>query len=95
MYNGLSITKGLSFMKIIGGLSKTLQVANQIIPLYQKAKPVIINAKNMLGVLKEFNKSSESTNNNINKSSNNNINLTEKNLANSKEKMSASPTFFL
>lgn len=52
MYNPLSLGKGLSLVKVIGGISKTLQVANQIIPLYQKAKPAISNARNVLKVLK-------------------------------------------
>lgn len=55
MFNGIGLTKGLSFAKVIGGLSRTLQIANQIIPLYQKAKPAIANARNMLGILKTIN----------------------------------------
>lgn len=55
MFNATGLTKGLSFIKIIGGLSKTLQIANQIIPIYQKARPAIANAKSMLNSLKEFN----------------------------------------
>lgn len=58
MFNSIGLTKGLSFVKILGGLSKTLQIANQVIPLYQKARPAIANAKNMLTVLKEINKPS-------------------------------------
>ena len=61
MFNSIGITKGLSFVKILGGLSKTLQIANQVIPLYQKARPVLANAKNMLGVLKEINKPNANT----------------------------------
>lgn len=56
MYGASGITKGLSLTKIIGGLSKTLQIANQVIPLYQKARPMIQNARNMMGILKEFTK---------------------------------------
>ena len=59
MYNTLGITKGLSLTKIIGGLSKTLQIANQVIPLYQKTKPLIHNARSILGVLKETTKTKE------------------------------------
>lgn len=56
MINTVGLTRGLSFTKIIGGISKTLQIANQIIPLYQKTKPIIQNARNVFGVLKEMNK---------------------------------------
>ena len=61
MYNAASITKGLSLTKIIGGISKTLQVANQVIPLYQKAKPIISNARSIFGVFKEFTKNNSKT----------------------------------
>ena len=40
-------TKTFSLVKVLGGLSKTLNVANQLIPLYNQAKPMISNAKNM------------------------------------------------
>jgi len=48
-------TKSFSLMKVLGGISKTLNVANQLIPLYNQAKPMISNAKNILGVLKTVN----------------------------------------
>ena len=56
MYNTSMLTKGLSLSKIIGGLSKTLQIANQVIPLYQKAKPIIKNARSAFSVLQELKK---------------------------------------
>lgn len=59
MYNTVGITKGLSLTKIIGGLSKTLQIANQVIPLYQKTKPIINNAKSLFSIVKEFKKPSK------------------------------------
>jgi len=48
-------TSGLTFTKILGGISKTLSVANQVIPLYQEAKPMINNAKTIFGVIKGLN----------------------------------------
>ncbi len=60
MFNSLNIlTRSLSFGKILGGLSKTLNIANQIIPLYLKAKPMIKNANKTLGMLKELTKPAE------------------------------------
>lgn len=35
----------LSFGKFLTGISKTLVVANQVIPLYQQSKPLLKNAK--------------------------------------------------
>lgn len=55
MFGSQIPTKALSFTKIIGGISKTLNIANQLIPLYTQAKPLISNARNILGVLKDFN----------------------------------------
>ncbi len=45
---------GLSFTRMIGGISKTLGVINQIIPIYKEAKPMINNARNALSIIKEF-----------------------------------------
>ena len=42
----------LSLGKIIGGLSKTLNIVNQALPLYKQIKPIISNAGGIL----EFNK---------------------------------------
>ena len=35
---------GLTFGKIIGGISKTLNIVNQAIPLYKQVRPLISNA---------------------------------------------------
>lgn len=54
MYGNPLLSNSLSFGKIIGGLSKTLSIANQVIPLYQQAKPLISNFSNTMNVLKTF-----------------------------------------
>ncbi len=46
----------LNFTKVISGISKTLNVANQVIPLYKEARPMINNAKTILNTLKDFSK---------------------------------------
>jgi hypothetical protein len=48
MNNSFSITK------IIGGLSKTLNVVNQLIPLYNQAKPYLGKANKMLSNINNF-----------------------------------------
>lgn len=48
------INKGLSLTKVIGGMSKTLNVINQLLPLYKEAKPMIQNAQNAFRVAKEL-----------------------------------------
>lgn len=35
----------LSFAKILGGLSNSLNIAKRVIPLYESTKPMISNAK--------------------------------------------------
>ena len=52
MFGSNVVNSGLSFGKVLNGISKTLSIANQVIPLYQQAKPMINNAKTILSVLK-------------------------------------------
>ncbi len=94
MFNAPGVARGLSFTKVIGGLSKTLQIANQVIPLYQKAKPMIHNARSMMGILKEFKKSNPKT---IEAKEAVVVNTTAKpkNSITTKKEESTSPTFFL
>ncbi len=47
---------GLTFGKVIGGISKTLNLVNQAIPLYKQMRPIISNAGSILSIFKEFNK---------------------------------------
>lgn len=42
------MNNNLSLIKIIGGISKTLNVANQIIPIYKQVKPIITNSSKYL-----------------------------------------------
>ncbi len=91
MYSGTSLGGGLNLAKIISGLSKTLQIANQVIPLYQKAKPMISNARSLLGVVKEFGKNTKNENPtpisvNKNRITNN---------SQTKKEGTTAPTFFL
>lgn len=68
---------------IINGISKTLNVVNQAIPLYNQINPMIKNARNALGIVKEFNKSTILR-------ANNNINNIKKNIIPNNNR----PTFF-
>ena len=45
----------LSFTKILSGISKSLNIVNQIIPLYENTKPMINNARKAFSILKEIN----------------------------------------
>lgn len=43
--------------KVLSGISKTLGVANQVIPLFQQTKPLIKNVRTAYGLFKNNNKS--------------------------------------
>lgn len=77
MFGNTPLSSPLSLSKIVGGLSKTLGIANQIIPIYKEARPMIQNARNALNLVKEF---SNSTTTRIQ-------NNTQKNLKPLKEKV--------
>ena len=82
---------GLSFTKVLSGISKTLNVANQVIPIYKEAKPMINNAKTILGALKEFGKSSNSNSS----TSSTNQDATKKDTTLEARTVSNNPKFFL
>ena len=81
---------GLTFTKVLSGISKTLSVANQVIPIYKEAKPMINNAKTILGALKEFGKS----NNNTSSSENSNQEAIKKDTTPAVRTVSNNPKFF-
>ena len=70
------ILGGLSLARVLGGLGKTLSIANQVIPLYRQAKPLIANARTAFSVLKELQqpKSNQQAKKPTSPSQNNNLN---------------------
>ena len=42
------MSNNISLLKIINGLSKTINIANQMLPLYNQIKPIITNGSKML-----------------------------------------------
>lgn len=55
MYGTNTIGTGLTFTKVLGGISKALGIANQAIPIYKEVKPMISNARKIMSVVKEIN----------------------------------------
>lgn len=49
----------LSIINIISGLSKTLNIANQMLPLYKQIKPYIVKTNNMLSNINKTNTSTQ------------------------------------
>lgn len=82
MFGTNMVTGGLSLSRILSGLSRGLTLANQVIPLYQQAKPMISNARKAFSILKEFNNApatnASNKNNNTQKESTNHVNTNEK-----------------
>ena len=74
-------TSGLSLTRILGGISKSLTIVEQIIPIYQKISPAINNLRNIASSFK--------LNNNVN--SHNNVKQIKTITNNSN---SHNPTFF-
>ncbi len=54
MFGTNTLSRGLSLGKILNGLSKTLSIANQAIPIYEQVKPMVGNAKKLFSLVKEF-----------------------------------------
>ncbi len=42
------MSNSISLLKIINGLSKTINIANQMLPLYNQIKPIITSGSKML-----------------------------------------------
>ena len=48
------MNNGLSILRIIGGLSKTIGVARQLIPLYKQVQPILNNSSKILNNINNF-----------------------------------------
>ena len=59
--------RSLTLTTMIGRINRTLNFANQVIPLYVKAKPMIKNAKDAFKVAKVFMEKPKQTNEEKNK----------------------------
>lgn len=75
-----------SILRILNGISKTLNIANQMIPLYKQVKPLITNSGKLLNNINNLN-----LNNNINKTQNKTQDTNQVIKNNKKE---IGPTFF-
>ena len=55
------MNNAFSLTKIIGGLSKTLNVVNQLIPLYNQVKPYLGKANKLVNNINNFSLSQTNT----------------------------------
>ena len=60
-----SLLKGLDIAKIVTSLSKTLNVVNQAIPLYEQFKPILSNVKDISKIVNIINTPDKKEDNNI------------------------------
>ncbi|MDD2504816.1 MAG: hypothetical protein PHF21_00920 [Bacilli bacterium] len=86
-----------SFASVLSGISKTLGVAKEVIPLWQQTKPLIRNAKTAYTLIK--NNNIKKTTFDRNDSINTNSNFKKEEVNNIKEKTiiksNNSPQFFM
>ena len=77
----------LSLTKVLSGISKGLGIVNQALPIYKEIKPMVTNAKKIIDITKEFNKSNNKVYLNEKKEVNNTSNIELDNIP--------KPSFFL
>ena len=53
------ISSGITLAKVLSGLSKSINIAKEVIPLYERVKPKIRGAKNIPKILNTLNKGSK------------------------------------
>ena len=56
MFGTNVVKSSLSLSKILSSISKGLGIVNQAIPIYKEIKPMISNARKVIDIAKEFNK---------------------------------------
>ncbi len=61
------ISSGITLAKVLSGLSKTINIAKEVIPLYESVKPMIGSAKNIPKILNSLNKNYKINENNTSK----------------------------
>ncbi len=71
-----NIPSGFNFSRLLGGISKSLNVANQVIPIYQQLSPMVQNARKAFGALKEM--TNASLNKGVMNTPNNSENINKK-----------------
>lgn len=53
------ISSGITLAKVLSGLSKTINIAKEVITLYESVKPMIGSAKNLPKILNSLNRGSK------------------------------------
>ncbi len=53
------VSSGITLAKVLSGLSKTINIAKEVIPLYESVKPMIGSAKNLPKILNALNRGSK------------------------------------
>lgn len=51
---GNNIVRPFTLTRVLSGISRSLNFANQVIPIYQQAKPMINNARQVISAIREF-----------------------------------------
>ncbi len=85
------MNNGVSMLSILNGISRTLNIANQLIPLYKQVKPIINNSSKILSNIKGLN---FNTNRNVNGGDENKKKIGQSVTNSNRVYSYSSPTFF-
>lgn len=86
---------GLSFSKILFGLSRSLQIAKNIVPIYEQVSPLIKKVPSVMNKISTFRNQIYNINtSSLSNSSNNNIINTQKKSIKADNSNIFGPTFF-
>lgn len=85
------MNNGFSMLSILNGVSRTLNIANQLIPLYKQVKPIINNSSKILSNIKGLN---FNTNKSVNGGDENTKKIVQSNTNTKRVYSYSSPTFF-
>ena len=83
------MNNNLSILKIVNGLSKTLNIANQMIPLYKQVKPLISKSNQLFSNITTTKKTTNTNNTKVQQST-----IKETNYQTSPITQNNLPTFF-
>lgn len=84
------MNNNLSLLKIVGGISKTLNIANQMIPIYKQVKPLISKSSQLLSNINLSPKSNDTTKKDTTLNNKTETNISETTIQN----ITNLPTFF-
>ena len=88
MFGQNTLSSALTLTKVLGGIRTSLNIVNQVIPIYKEVKPMVTNARKVLNVLKEINVPSPTKNDKVT------LNTSSKEKTVKSSSLQSNPVFF-